>query len=130
MALRMKMYVVNLKPIPWQRPHLNEKTFFDNQKKEKVLFGIYLQQQHNDEPLFGKSISMDLTFFMPIPRSVKDRTKNPYHANRPDLDNLCKFVLDSMKDVIITDDKIISILTAMKVYDNNPRTEILIKEVE
>lgn len=128
--VRSKSYCVNLRPLPWQRPYLNERTLFDNQKREKLAFGIYLAQQHNDEPLFGRPIIMELTFYMAIPKSLPKRKGGLYHSNRPDLDNLCKFVLDAMKEVVITDDKIICDLHARKVYDKVPRTEIIIKEVD
>ena len=106
--LRTKNYVIPIHPISWQRAKLNGRQFFDGQIKEKLLFGIYLKQQHNDEPLFDKPIHMDITFFMEQP-VYHTRRKIPlpyYHYKTPDLDNLCKFLMDSFKDVLITDDKL------------------------
>lgn len=53
-----------------------------------------------------------------------------YHTGKPDIDNLSKFLLDSISHgVLLIDDKIIYALNAKKVYDNNPRTEFTIKEI-
>lgn len=129
MEVRSKSYSIKLTPIPWQRARLNGQRFFDGQTKEKVAFGLYLNQQHNDEPLFENPISLDIVFYMPMPKSIKDRKNTPYHSTKPDLDNLCKFLLDAIKDVLIADDKIICSIYAKKVYDKEPRTEFVITEV-
>lgn len=129
MILRTKKYIIPVAPIPWQRAKINGKHFFDGQQKDKVCFGLYLNQQHCGEPLFDKPMDMDITFFMALPKSIKDRTVSSHHFVKPDLDNLLKFILDSFKDVIITDDKLICSLTAKKVYSKEPRTVFTLKEL-
>lgn len=133
--MRTKTYIVKQPPTPWQRARINGNRFFDGQKDLKVIYGIYLQQQHDDEPLFSRPIEMDITFYMPTPLAVEFRIRkkkneiDAYHRSRPDLDNMIKFCLDAIKDVLITDDKIIYAITARKVYDDDPRTEFTIKEI-
>ena len=124
---RSKTYRIDISPISWQRAKLKGGKFFDNQVKQKMCFGLYVQKQHGNEPVFSKPISMDITFFMAQPYSKR---KAYYHASFPDLDNLCKFLLDSMKDVVISDDRIICSLSAKKIYSAEPRTEFTITEVE
>lgn len=128
--LRSKSYCINIKPIPWQRPMLNGYRFFDGQHKDKVCFGIHMQQQHGEAQLFNRPIHLDMTFYMETPKSISARKKGVFHTNRPDLDNLCKFILDAMKDVLISDDKIICKLSAQKIYGKEPRVEFTITEVE
>jgi Holliday junction resolvase RusA-like endonuclease len=128
---RSKSYCVNVNPIAWQRPGLNGKRFFDAQQKDKVYFGLYLLKQHNGEPLFSRAISLDVEFYMPIKLTLKVRRPNTtYHKTVPDIDNLCKFLTDAIKGVIILDDRLIVSLTAKKLYSSQPRTEFTIKEVE
>lgn len=127
--MRSKSYRININPIAWQRPARNGNRYYDSQAKDKVSFGLYLNHQHNNEAPFDKAIHMEVIFYMPIPKSIKDRKESIYHATTPDLDNLCKFLLDAIKDVLITDDRIICSLTAKKVYDKDPRTELIITEV-
>lgn len=129
MAVRSKSYCIKIPPIAWQRARLNGQRFFDGQTKEKVAFGLYLNQQHNDESLFSNPITLDVVFYMAQPKSLKDRKGTMYHSTKPDLDNLIKFLLDSIKDVLIVDDKIICSIYAKKVYDKEPRTEFVITEV-
>jgi Holliday junction resolvase RusA-like endonuclease len=132
--MRVKTYIINQPPIPWQRARLNGKNFFDGQTKEKLVYGIYLQQQHNDEPMFTRPIEMDLTFYMPKPLVVANRIKRDktgiaaYHSTTPDLDNMVKFVLDAIQNVLISNDKLVYAINAKKLYGDEPRTEFTIKE--
>lgn len=128
--MRSKAYCINITPVAWKRAARNGNRMYDAQVRDKVAYGLYLGQQHNDEPLFEKPISVALTFFMPIPSSLKNKKLPHYQGQTPDIDNLCKFILDTFKDILITDDRIICSLFAEKVYDEKPRTELIITEVE
>lgn len=123
--MRSKAYCVNIIPVPWKRPARNGDRIYDSQTRDKINFGLYISQQHNDEPLFDKAIQVDIIFYMPISKIPK---KN--HSIAPDIDNLCKFLLDAIKDILIIDDRIICSLSAKKVYDKEPRTELIITEME
>ena len=133
--MRIKTYVIPQPPLPWSRPGLAGKRFFDAQTKDKLVYKITLESQHKDEHLFSKPVSIDMTFFMAMPNVVIERRKKSgieeciHHCVKPDIDNLVKFVFDAIKNVIITDDKIIYSMTAKKLYDSNPRTEFTIKEI-
>lgn len=128
--MRSKSYIIKVKPIAWQRAARNGNRYFDAQAKDKLNFGLYLINQHGEEPLFDKAIHIDITFYMNIPKAKQDKLKSLYHVGPVDLDNLTKFLLDAMKDVIIVDDRIVCSMTMKKVYDWLPRTEITITEVE
>lgn len=130
MELRNKSYVIDINPIPWQRARINGNRFYDAQKQDKNSFGLFLLNQHNNEPLFDKPVHLDVIFYMPIPKSITQRKSSRYHSTFPDLDNLCKFLLDAIKDILIIDDRIICSLSAKKIYDKHARTEVLIKEIE
>ncbi len=130
MAVRSKSYVVMNNPIVWQRAKLNGQRFFDGQSREKLCFAITLQAQHSDEPLFDKPISIDIVFYLKSTKALNRSAKTIHHAVRPDIDNLCKFILDAMNKVIFTDDKLICSLTAKKLYSMEPRTEFTITEME
>ena len=43
------------------------------------------------------------------------------HSSRPDLDNLIKFVVDSIQGIFFYDDKQICNINALKCYDEKPR---------
>lgn len=128
--MRSKAYCIKITPIAWQRALRNGNRSYDLQTKDKVSFGLYLDQQHADEPFFEKPIHIDVTFYMPIPKPLKERTSSLYNAGTPYLENLWKFLLDAMKDILILDDRVICSLSMKKVYDKEPRTELIITEVE
>lgn len=126
--MRSKTYCINVAPIAWQRVVRNSSRFYDTQTKDKVCFGLYLSQQHNEEPLFDKPIHMDVIFYLPLPKQLK--TPSAYQTNPPYIDCLFKFLLDAIKDIVIADNRVICSLSLKKVYDKDPRTEIVITEVE
>jgi Holliday junction resolvase RusA-like endonuclease len=47
-----------------------------------------------------------------------------------DIDNLNKFVFDALNGIFWKDDRYIDRITAVRCYDGNPRTEVVIREVE
>lgn len=105
---------------------------YDPQQKIKEGYKWQLKGIYREQPLNGP-LAMDITFFMPIPKStskVKRRAMangSIYHISRPDLDNLEKFILDTMNEIIFVDDSQIVSLTARKVYSENPGTNIRIR---
>ncbi len=127
--MRSKSYCIKVKPMAWQRAGRNGSRYFDAQAKDKLAHGLYLINQHDDEPLFDKAIRIDAVFYMAIPKTLQNRSHTKYHTKSPDIDNLKKFLLDSLKDVLITDDRIVSELGAAKYYDKDPRTEFTITEL-
>lgn len=128
---RTKSYIIPVAPIPWARARLAGKRHFNAQAQERFAFGICIKSQHNNEPLFAKPVSIDVTFFMPESANHAKKNKDGviYHSQTPDLDNLLKHILDSLKNVCVTDDSIISRIIAKKVYDKEPRTEFVIQEI-
>jgi Holliday junction resolvase RusA-like endonuclease len=102
---------------------------YDAHTRDKVCFGLYLSQQHGEEPFFDKPIHIDVTFYLPIPKPVKDKPTSLSRTASPSLDCLYKFFIDAIKDILIADNRVICSLSMKKVYDKEPRTELLITEV-
>lgn len=133
MELREKTYIIKGKPIPWARSRTNNGMHFDSQKKEKLFYGLEMRNQHEGEDMFEGPLHLDITFFMPIPSSLSQNKRREiigvYHASRPDLDNMVKFIKDAATGILYLDDNIISSIAAHKVYSTNPHTKITIKEL-
>lgn len=128
----MKLYILNGSPVPLARTRVGYKRVWDSQKDCKLIHGLSLRQQHDDEPLFEGPLHMDLMFYMDMPCNPKRREmlNHTYHYGRPDIDNLIKFVADVSNGIIFTDDCIISSISAIKKYDEVPRTEIKIRRMD
>ena len=80
-------------------------------------------------------IRMDLFFFFSRPKSHYGTGKNAsnlkssaprFHTTKPDIDNLYKFVTDSLNKVYYRDDSLISEVYTIKIYSEHPRIEIVI----
>lgn len=128
---RTKEYVINISPISWQRAKLSNKRFYDGQTSEKLACGLHLDQQHAGEPPFEKAVHVDATFYMPIPKSICKRKNTPWVTTFPDLDNLQKFIFDTLTQTgIWKDDRLMCSLTTKKIYDKQPRTHLVITELE
>ncbi len=73
---------------------------------------------------------INLTFYLPIPVSSTNTHRNAklwaiqHHIQKPDCDNLVKFVLDCGNGVLFDDDSQIVEISAKKQYSQHPRTEI------
>jgi Holliday junction resolvase RusA-like endonuclease len=117
--------------------HFTKGTFsgnYDPSKSAKESFASILQREAPKEPI-SAPISLELVFYMSRPRNhyktgkkaefLKDSAPE-YHSGRPDLDNLTKFVQDSLNKIYYRDDSLICQLTAKKIYSENPRTTIVL----
>lgn len=110
---------------------------YDPSAEKKETFASILQRQAPVTPI-SVPIALELTFYMPRPKAhygsgaksdcLKDSAPE-WHSGKPDLDNLCKFVQDSLNGVFYKDDALIYYLTATKIYSERPRTEITIKTI-
>lgn len=129
--MKEKKYLIPLKPIPWKRAGISQTKFYDQQVNEKIAFGLYLLKCHGSDPLFTGPVELDVTFHMSTAQQ-KMKQLQKYHHATPDLDNLVKLLLDAIVDTkaILSDDRIISVIHAKKLYDDKPRTEFTIRELE
>ena len=109
---------------------------YDPSAKDKKDFLLQAMQYKPKSPILGE-VHIRVWFCMPRPKShyrtgkfagiLKDSTKIPHwHTSRPDIDNICKFVMDSLNGVFWKDDSQICQVTAYKIYDSRPRVVIQI----
>jgi len=81
-------------------------------------------------------VELNIKFFMQIPQSYSKKKResliNTYHFKKPDIDNLEKMLLDCIvrSDSIIKDDSQVSKMTSLKVYSDQPRTEVIIRSLD
>ena len=107
---------------------------YDPSSEKKETFASILQGQAPETPITSP-IALELIFYMPRPKAhygtgaksecLKD-TAPEMQSSKPDIDNLVKFVQDSLNGIFYKDDALICHLTAQKVYSDRPRTEIIL----
>ncbi|MBO4127775.1 RusA family crossover junction endodeoxyribonuclease [Streptococcus suis] len=145
--------IIPIEPKPQSRPRAGKRgrhaTVYEDGKmvawRKKCT---ELVRQLYDGPYFYGAIKVDMTFYMPAPKSIaeppKPRSKAKkvqeyedfineriYVNTKPDLDNLEKAVYDSISkaEIVWTDDNIIVEHTTRKVYSLRPRIEIELEDI-
>ena len=110
---------------------------YDPSKGDKADFITIAMQSRPERPL-DEPLEVNFVFCFQRPKSHYGSGKNSdklkptapaYHTGKPDADNLVKFVCDSLNGLFWRDDSIICRATAIKMYGEQPRTEITIKGV-
>ena len=128
-------------PIAKKRPRFYRKGNFvgtykdDKEQTEEGRFLFHISQQFNG-PMFEGALVLVLGFYMPI-RNNDIRTKKLKadmdarlipHTKKPDVDNLEKFVLDALNNIVWRDDRAIIDVRKFKQFSDRPRTEIMVRE--
>jgi Holliday junction resolvase RusA-like endonuclease len=91
---------------------------------------------HKPKKLLTGALSVIFCFFRPIPKSFSKKDREWALSGRlrpktkPDLTNYTKAVEDALNGIIWKDDSQIVDGGLHKFYSDNPRTEMLIKEIE
>ena len=103
----------------------------ENDKKDFLAKCI----QHKPEMPVKDPIEINLYFYFQRPKkhyrtgkfSDELRSDAPgLHCSNPDIDNLIKFIFDSLQGIFFYDDKQICNINALKCYDEKPRVVITI----
>lgn len=75
-------------------------------------------------------IALTCEFYCPIPSSISKRKREQLNESlclkKPDIDNYVKLVCDALNGIAWEDDNVVASLYAVKLYDNEPRTEVYI----
>lgn len=117
-------------PISAARPRVTRRGFaFDPRAKEKKLARIKIAEDWKQE-ILKEPLYLELSFLMPIPKSTSKKKRvellGSPHIVKPDCDNLAKFTLDVMSDIVYTDDSCVFDLKINKTYSDDPKTIIKI----
>ena len=90
---------------------------YDPSSEDKRVFAIHCNHHRPKEPLdFPLHVYLQFHF------------KN--HQSEPDIDNCIKFVFDALNKIFWKDDKCIYRVTAVKVFNGNERTEVVIRDID
>ncbi len=126
---RSSVYVVYGEPLSLSRQFGCKG--WNGQKQYKMRWEIDLDRQHGQRALFTGPLSVDLTFYFPIPpraRTIYTTSGAPF-PYKPDLYGYIIFFHEATQGVIYENDAVIASLHARKLYDEVPRTEIIITEI-
>lgn len=91
-------------------------------------------EQCQPERLLEGEIEASMVAYFKIPQSVSSKKKKQMMdgkirpVKKPDLDNIAKAILDSLNERAYRDDSCIISLTISKLYSEQPRVEVILKE--
>ena len=103
---------------------------YDPSVKEKDDF-LVLAHQHAPPQPIDVPVKLRVEFLFARPKShyrkgILKQDAPITHIGRPDIDNLIKFIMDSLNGVYWKDDSIIYDIVSSKYYDEIPRTDVII----
>lgn len=121
--------IIDGPPIALERSRSTRKGFhYDPQAKVKQSVVESVKGQIEGFVKDSEPVSMQMTFLFKMPKawSKKKREKNinSYHTGPKDIDNLCKFVLDTFNGILYEDDKQVCLLQAAKAWAEKDYTVI------
>lgn len=97
----------------------------DDKAFEQELLQAY-QARHGAKPPLAGPFAIDIVAIYPPPK----RLARALPTVKPDLDNICKSVLDALSGTAYTDDKNNVTLEARKVYGKEPGIRVTLRGVE
>lgn len=105
------------------------------ESKEYKRYVAMIAKQHAPSNPYKGALQVDLKIYRQIPKSTTKKNRKLFNAgiNRPvvkcDTSNYVKGIEDALNGIIYKDDSQIVDLQASKYYSDNPRVEIMIKEL-
>lgn len=102
----------------------------------ETLVGWYAKEAMGDDyNLMEGPLKVEIFATVEIPASWSKKKREMalngdiYPTTKPDLDNLCKGLLDAMNGIVYADDKQVVILEARKIYGSIPRVFVQVEKV-
>jgi Holliday junction resolvase RusA-like endonuclease len=100
------------------------------------LVKLSYQQQCNNK-LYEKDVPLkaEIVAYFPIPKSTSKKKRQMMlegkirHTKKCDADNLAKSILDALNGIAFYDDSQVCELSVSKLYSDEPRAEITIREI-
>lgn len=119
-------YQILGRPRSLHRPRFGKGKVYNDQKSEMLIDYLSIKSQHGKRSLFQEPIHIDLTFIFEIPQSYSHKKKelllNKPYVGTIDVDNCVKYALDCGIGALYTDDKIVTSISAEKIYGLHPKT--------
>jgi Holliday junction resolvase RusA-like endonuclease len=116
-------------PTPQGRPRFNFRTksaYYPEKTKIALRLAKTAVARAHEGPVVAGALRVEIVFVFARPVShfgpdgmVRASFVGATHTVKPDLDNLVKLVLDSMNNIVYTDDKQVTEIAARKVYSNS-----------
>lgn len=115
--------------IHWYNPNERDKHIVRHQIRQ-CLAEHYPDFSHFKAPRVSFLFQMSIPKTMPMKLKVYAKQGFLKHLVKPDVDNLVKFYLDAMNELIFKDDAVVMLGVCAKTYHETPKTIIHIQETQ
>lgn len=126
--MKQYVYVIQGQPRPAIKvDETNKRYIWDSYREERLLSKINIENQHHQQcaTYIDQPLELTAQFFLPRGR----HSQNELHAYKPSLINLFNFVDYALLGTVYTKDWNITKIILTKTFDDNPRTEITLREL-
>ena len=125
---RTKSYQIPMSPVFYKTSYRDRFVEYEYQgKKERMI--CYIEQQHNNAPIFTKPVGIQANFYIGIPKPLYRRSRSIWHDRFPDEEKLTRLLLEILKGRVICNEYIVASVTSNKQFDKEPRIEFTITEL-
>ena len=132
----MVTIVLNSKPVCQKRARMTRSgIIYDSQKKDKlILRHLITNQLEKCDLLKTNPLKVEMLFYNEMPPSYSEKKKQKLEGKPDvrhyDIDNVAKFYLDVMNDLVYKDDSQVCELFCKKTYARDSKVEIRIKDLD
>lgn len=118
--------------------HRTTRQGFTYNPKQNIEYENWVKQCYfieNKQKTLKGEIKATIKAYFKIPKSTSKKRKKLMveeklrPTKKPDTDNLAKIVLDSLNTLAFHDDKQVVDLRVLKFYSEEPRTEVVLEEI-
>lgn len=133
----MRKFTAYGQPAAKGRPRLGKWGTYTPDKTvnyENLVKYSYIDE-HKDKELIQGYVNIEMKFYMQIPKSTSKKKRDLMLRHgilpdkKPDYDNMAKSITDALNGIAYRDDSQIVEAHIYKYYSEEPRTEVIIKEV-
>jgi Holliday junction resolvase RusA-like endonuclease len=132
----MQAFRVEGPPVGKARPRVTKWGAYTPRKTAQHEASIKAAAQQAGIVAISGPVTLQLAFVMPIPASWPKKRREAAARQElmplgtPDVDNLCKAVMDALIGIAYQDDTQVVRLVACKLYGSEARTEVWIESVD
>lgn len=133
----MREFTILGQPVAKGRPRVTRWGSYTPEKTvnyENLVKFSYIEK-YKDEEVLDSALAIDIRFCFQIPKSTSKRNRELMlkgeirPAKKPDIDNCIKSITDALNTIAYKDDNQIVEVVAHKWYSDEPRADVVIKEL-
>lgn len=133
--MKLSLLYIDYTPTPWCAHGGYGKNSYDKKAKEKAEYRRQIKEQWGNKPIITGPVNLKFFYAMPIAKSTSKIRREQmldgriYHMQTPDTTNLNKLAEDTLKGIVLIDDKIAQTVQGTKYWATKPCIQIWVEEI-